>query len=51
MAHTAVGNCFAGAAFRVTAEAGGAVIVRPTTVFVADSVVTNLEAETNTKCQ
>ena len=51
MAHTAVGNCFAGAAFRVTAETGRAVIVRPTTVFVADSVVTNLEAETNTKCQ
>jgi len=50
MAHAAVGRCLAGATSCVTGEAGGALVVRRTSVFVADSIVANLVAETHTDC-
>ena len=51
MAHAAIWCCLAGATSCVAGEAGGALVVWRTSVFVADSIVANLVAETHTDCQ
>ena len=51
MAHAAVGCCLAGATSCVAGEAGGALVVWGASVFIADSIVANLKAETDTERQ
>ena len=49
MAHAAVGYRLAGAAGRVTGEAGGTIVVVGAPVCVTDSVVADAVTQTNTE--